>query len=168
MNKILLLLTLIIFQNNTFCQKKTIDSSFSISNKKVVWSKIYKSENKDVIKLLKSKLILNFNADSTGTAKDLKLLCKNISIYSKNNFSIIFKIEFKENMYKVTATNFIFENQNQLNVSELHSELKYFNIENYILTRELNFKNDGFNSRTTTCLNNFLSELFSIENIQKW
>ena len=114
MKKILLLL-LISF--SAVAQDEVIGTqNFSVNDDKIIiWTKIFEIDSINVLESFKQKLNIHFLNENSGYVDNLKLRCeKTISMYAEGNFKINFRIDFKENKYRVIASNIVFENNIQL------------------------------------------------------
>ena len=131
MKKILLLL-LISF--SAVAQDEVIGTqNFSVNDDKIIiWTKIFEIDSINVLESFKQKLNIHFLNENSGYVDNLKLRCeKTISMYAEGNFKINFRIDFKENKYRVIASNIVFENNIQLNFGGVSTSKSYTNIEDY-------------------------------------
>lgn len=163
MNKILLLLLL-----SFNCYSQDIAENFTVKKNIITWSKVYEFKD-DPIPFLKQNLALKFDEKNSGAAQDLNLRCKSISIYARENFKFNFLIEIKDGKYKVTASNFVFSNSFNINLSGISSNETPSTIEKYELRNKDNTIRTNSQSKTNiNCLNDYLSELFQIKPTKEW
>ena len=162
-------LLILLFSNAVFSQKIQLPETFTVVNNKIIWTKIYDSNNSDIIKNLKSDLSLKIDSDSTGTANHLNLRCKGISIYCMSNFSINFKVESKGNQYRILVSDIIFEQNIQfetlgVRTSETTSTIESFELRN----KDNTLRQNSQSAKNLKCINDYLINLFTVKEIEKW
>jgi hypothetical protein len=172
MKKILLLL-LISF--SAVAQDEVIDTqNFSVNDDKIIiWTKIYEIDSINVLESFKQKLNIHFLNQNSGYVDNLKLRCKEmISIYAEGNFKVNFRIDFKEDKYRIIVSNIVFENTMQYNYGSISTSKNYSNIEDYELrTRDNLLRKNEQSISNRICLNELFESLFSVKNIKiddKW
>lgn len=173
MKKIILLLLITVScssqknkYNETFDENKNLVKfeNFTVEDKSIVWTMVFDGDSTKVINDLKGNLKLNFTNNVRGNAKDLSLLCKNISIFGKGNFNLDFKIDFKDNKYRVTASNFVFQNTMQFNFGGVSTDVKKFNLEYFFLQKKTNTINRKLQTKTDLkCMDELLTTLFKVK-----
>jgi hypothetical protein len=171
MKQILLLLIAI----NCFSQNNEVseNQNFSVNNENLmIWTKIYEIDSVDVLSKLRQKQNLNFINENSGIAVDLKLRCKKtLSMYAEDSFKINFRIDFKENKYRIVVSNIVFNNSFQFNYAGVSTSKITSNIEEYELRNKDNqLRKNSQSLSNRICLDEFFDNLFSIKNIKedKW
>jgi len=159
--------------NETYDDKKNLIKfeNFTIEEKIIVWKMIFEGDSVKVMKNLKSNLKLNFTQTAIGSVKDLSLNCGSISIQLAPNFTLDFKIEFKENKYRVIATNFVFENAMNVNAGLFITSRQYNNIEYFCLKdRTGTFRKQSQMKHDLKCMDELLKNLFTSKETteEKW
>ncbi|MEJ5105557.1 hypothetical protein [Chryseobacterium sp. MYb328] len=160
------------------CLYYSQENSFSINNKQVVWQKIYDStKNIDEVKnILTSSGKVNvtsiesgiLNGDVSDYMMDYKGAGNTragtpIFIYSSKFFTN-FKIEFKENKYRVTITNIRLKgNSGSLYSSGVAiSNDGNENLESYALTNDKESFRNNFEGRASKIINYSFTQLFDV------
>ena len=113
MNKILFTLLTILSLNNIFSQFESL-TNFKIEESEILWQKVIKLENtkEKYIEQLKLKEFFNnlkYNENAIfgkSSKQDLKIKS---TYWSSFPFDCFVKIEFKENRFRITFSNIIFD-----------------------------------------------------------
>lgn len=164
MKKILLLI-LISFN----CYSQDAAENFTVENNQIIWIKIYNLSDTESIDNLKNNLSLKFSDPNFGTAENLELRCDDIAIYSKETFKLNFKIEKKDNRYRVIVSNIVFNNSINLNFGTVSTDEKFNTIESMELRNSDNtLRKNKQSLRNRNCLNEYLTELFKIKKSKDW
>lgn len=146
-----------------------LSENFSVEKNVITWKKVFEFKE-NPIPYLKQNSNLKFKDSIFGTADNLLLRCRNISFYCKNDFQINFKIETKENKYRVTVSNIVFKNAININFGGVSTDDKLILLEE----AELRFKDNTIRKNNQSvinlnCIDEFLTELFTIKIIEdKW
>lgn len=164
MKKILFLL--ITF--NCFSQKSAeIPTTFSVENSIITWEKVYTLEENQSIDDLKNNLKLKMNSDGYGTVYDNQCKCRAASEYLGWNFNYDYRVEQKENRYKVTIANIIFIDGITMSLYGVTTTQQSTPFENYILKKTGELKT-GFQTKSNLeCLDNYFTKQFTILKVNK-
>lgn len=158
MKKLLLILLIGI---SGFAQE---ENNFTAENKYLVWSKVFELKPSEDISLIKNNLKLIFRDNNFGFSKNQKCDCKGSSIYLKFPFTYNFKIETKENKYKVSVSNIIFSDNTAINMGGIISGPTTSTLEEYILKKsDGSIKTNNQNTKNLNCLNDYFTSNFTIQ-----
>ncbi|MBF4484400.1 hypothetical protein [Flavobacterium sp. CSZ] len=133
------------------------NNNFSLENKSIEWSYVFELKPGENISLLKDNLILDFKNDNFGISKNQTISCSGISIYSRLPFNFNFRIESKDDKYRVVVSNIIFnDNLNFGNSTTTKLEM-------YALKNDSEIKQNGQNNKNLNCLNEYFLNIFKIK-----
>lgn len=145
---------LLLFSISNFAQN---NNNFSVESKSLEWSYVFELNTGENISLLKDNLTLDFKNDNFGTSKDQTISCNGLSIYSRLPFNFNFKIESKDNKYRVVVSNIIFnDNLNFGNNTTTKIEI-------YALKNSSEIKQNTQNIKNLNCLNEYFLNIFKIK-----
>lgn len=179
MKKILLLFTISL---SIFITAQ--ESAFVISNKQVVWQRIYESTKTpaEVKSILLATGKLKFTGEDTnsltGEISDFIMDFKGAGytkmgtpLFLTNNSKYFgnFKIEFKEGRYRVTATNLKFKGES---ISIYSGGLGFSssgddNLETYVLTNDREYFKGSFEGKNSRIINYSFAQLFDVSKYTK-
>lgn len=160
------------------------NAAFVISNKQVVWQRIYESnKTSDEVKNIllqtgKLKFTSEDNNILTGEISDFIMDFKGagytkmgtpIYLANSSKFSGNFKIEFKEGRYRVTATNLKFKGES---TSIYYGGIGFNssgndNLETYVLTNDREYFKGNFEGRASKIINYSFAQLFDVSKYTK-
>jgi hypothetical protein len=162
MKKLIIILALISFQSHAQTPEG-IPDAFRLANKNIIWEVVFELKEGETIEGLKNNLKLKFNDEGFGTAEELQLDCKGVNMWLKGNFKTNYKIETKDNRYRVTASNFIFEDTMEINFGSVRTAAKTTPLEFYEL-KDSNgtIRPNNQTQRDMQCLDHQLRQLFTI------
>lgn len=162
MKKTLLLLLFIPFLS--FSQKQ-----LEIENGEIIWQKVYETNlTKEEIKSsIKANPILNPILDNlSGTANPVKMECEEtIPIYLEGKIQFFVLIQLKENRYRVTISNINIIPHQTVGIWGVNSSENPQNIEDYQIRNNGEFRKNRMARNTRYCIEDYLTELFKINNI---
>lgn len=138
--------------------------NFSAEDNSLIWSRIFELKEGEDISNIKNNLKLNFKDNISGTAENQHCKCKGGSTYVKSPFSYNFKIEKKENRYKVFVSNIIFKDNLSINIGSVVNGPTTHTIEEFALKNSDNtIRKNSQNSKNLNCLDAFFTSNFSIQ-----
>lgn len=166
MKKIIVLL-LISFSG--FSQvKDSIPNTFFVENGVLFWEKVYTLENNQKFEDIKKNLKLKFLTESTGESKNIEINCSSCSMFIGSPLSINFQIDYKDNKYKIIASNFIIQESMQFNFGYVTTSKNEATLESYILrNKDKTIRQNSTNVLNMKKYNEALSNLFKITTISK-
>lgn len=161
-----ILLLLISF--NCLAQKSAqLPTTFSVENSIITWEKVYTLEENQSVNDLSNNLKLKMNADGYGTVYDNQCKCRATSSYLDWNFNYDYKVEQKENRYKVTISNIIFIDGITMSLYGVTTTPQSTPFEYYILKKTGELK-PGFQTKANLeCLDNYFTKQFTIQKTTK-
>jgi len=129
------------------------DHSFKLQNRSVFWQKVFEG-SPDKINHPKLK-------DGAGTKINIKP-CPGTSAFMIGDVSFEYQIESKENRYRITIKNIVFENSFQLNFGAAFTSSESTNFETYAVRHKKNELRDGFTHRKNyKCLEELFTRIFT-------
>jgi len=151
MKKILSILVFVLCYNISHSQNE----NFIVNNKIINWNLVYNDSND--IKLLKNKQLLDFATDSTGYIKKTNFSDKKLQTITAE-----FKIQTKENRYRVTVFNIVIYNDPIM--------VKSYHVPETLPLEDTFLKSDGtirkqlvFGYNFTELFNPYFTDLFTIK-----
>lgn len=147
----IILLTLICL--NSFSQNK----NFTIENDLLTWKYVF-SETYDS-SLLKNKPRLEFITDSTGTIKKGLASDRNV----KDEYTANFRIETRENRYRVIVNNLRFYNTTQIEFDMFSSSVHDYPMEKFWIRNNGAIRAKYWGVSLTDILNNDFIKLFTLQ-----
>lgn len=158
-----LVMLLLINCIHTFAQDVNYDR-FTLVDKKVIWQNVYQKDSINNISSLKKIASLVFNSESTAEVKNQKLNCPSLAMYMLSTFQFNVLIEEKDDKYRVTVSNIVFDSNMQVTVGYVTAAQKYVTLEDAeVRTSDYKFRKNNQSKTDMTCLDNFLLDYFKIK-----
>lgn len=173
MRKIILILLIAILTQSCYYQNghtkyTKMPESFSIENKTIInWEKIYVLKENEKIEDLKNNLKLKISNDFIGSISDNQCKCPGGSIFMDWNFNFNYKIDVKDNRYRVSISNIIFKNGMQYYYYGVTTTKDISTLEYFALKNNGEFKISFQNKANLECLDRYFTKLFTIQQNSK-
>ena len=158
MKKIKLMAIILLLANISVAQNK----NFVIENGMVIWKCIY--EDSTSVSKLRNNLLLEFKTDSTGIIKKTNFNDKNLK-----KLIAEFKIESKENKYRVSVFNvrFFVEPINLYGGSMSMQTISEYTIEESLIKKNGSIRKSSLGYNLTETLNPHFVKLFTMRKNKK-
>ena len=144
-----LLLLFLLIGSFTFSQ----EHSFKLQDRSVIWQKVFDGS---------ADQILHPKLKDGHVSKLTFQHCPGTSIFMREDIHFDYKIESKDNRFRVTINNIFFENSVQINLGSVSTDIKSTNFEDYVVRHKKNELRDGFTHRKNyTCLEDLFTKIFT-------
>jgi hypothetical protein len=133
--------------------KQTTETNFTLEDGVIFWQKVFKGNSDNV----QHPKLINNKAENCNTGK-----CKSASMFLFEDFSFNYKIENKENRFRVTIQNIRFNNSVQLDLGGVVTDVKSNSLGDFVIrSKDGKLRKNKAVQKALECLNNYFIEIFT-------
>lgn len=165
--KKLIFITLLI---SNFIQSQEVNyERFKIEDNKIIWQNIYNKDSITTAENIKKIPQLKMFTDATGEVINQKIDCKSVAIYMISTFRFNVLIEEKDNKFRITVSQILFDSNMQFNFGLVTTDRKYISLEEAeVRTSDKTFRKNNQSKTNLTCLDNFFLNFFKQKQKSDW
>jgi hypothetical protein len=146
-----------------FAQEVTYER-FLIVDKKIIWQNVYQKDSINNIPALKKIASLIFNSETTAEVRNQKLNCQNLATYMISTFQFNVLIEEKDNKYRITVSNIVFDSNMQVTIGYVTAAQRFVTLEDAeVRTSDFKFRKNNQSKTNMACLDSYLQNYFKIK-----